>query len=104
MERYPHTLTVSWKTDTTFDGSGMPVEGTAVSHDIEGRGEANGKGNMIRTEDGMQIVYDWTYFCQRQEFEAPFNAEATLYEDGTAVWSGTIKRQANRQKGTEIWL
>ncbi len=104
MVRYPHILEVSWKTETTFDATGLPIEGTAVSHDIEGRAEANGKGNLVRTEDGAQIVYDWTYFCDRQAFEAPFGAEATLKEDGTAVWSGTVKRHANWQKGTQIWL
>lgn len=104
MVRYPHILEIDWTTGTTFDDHGFPQPGSAISEEVEGRGEANGKGNLIRTEDGMQIVYDWVFFSTRKDFRAPLGATAKILEDGTAIWEGTVKRQANNQKGTQIWL
>lgn len=103
MVRHPHTLVLSWKEEGTFSG-GDYSPGTAASQTIEGRAEANGKGNLIRTEDGAQIVYDWTFHCRPADFDAPFGADAELKQGSATFWKGKLKRQANAQKHTRIWL
>jgi len=103
MVRYPHTLTVEWDTTGDFNASGHWEPGTAVSHDIEGRAEANGKGNLVRTDDGAQIVYDWSFYTGTITIDIPHGAEATLVHN-TGTWEGTVKRAAVNQKGVQIWL
>ncbi len=100
MVRYPDTLVLTWQKDGTFS-SGDYTAGSTVTKTIEGRKEANGKGNLVRTQDGAQIVYDYMFFCERQEFTAPYNSGANL---NSGEWTGTLKRQANHQTTTQIWL
>jgi hypothetical protein len=102
--RYPHILTVSWNEPTTFDSHGMPVAGDSVSHTIRGRAEANGKGSLVRTDDGAQIVYDWSFFSLPVSFQVPFGAKVVLSEGEKTIWEGTVKRQASGQKTSQIWL
>ena len=103
MVRYPHILQVAWRTETTFNATGMPIAGTGAATAITGRAEANGRGNLVRLDDGAQIVYDWSFFC-RPVSEVPYGADATLYEGTAVIWEGTIKRHARGQKHSQIWL
>lgn len=104
MVRYPHTLAVSWQTDGGFnDDTGNYEPGESETLTIGGRAEANGKGNLIRTEDGAQIVYDWTFYFEPIEKEIPFGAEATLTHD-TGVYKGTVKRADVAQVSARLWL
>ena len=100
MVRYPHTLTVTFRADGTYDPTGDYTPGATSTYEIEGRAEANGAGKMIALEGGAQIVYNFMFYCEDQHFELPYNADATL----STGWSGTVKRMANNQKGTMIWL
>ena len=99
MVRYPHTLTLTWQLDGTFS-EGDYTPGSEVTETVQGRAEPNGKGGFIRTEDGAQVVYDYTFYSDKQTFQAPYGAMASL----DTGWSGTVKRQANHQTGTQIWL
>lgn len=103
MVRYPHTLLVNWTGEGDFDGTGEYVPGESTELEIQGRAEANGKGNLVRAEDGSQIVYAWTFYCHPPETDIPFGAEATLTHE-TGTWKGTIQRLAVNQKGAQIWL
>ncbi len=103
MVRHPNILTVNWELPGDFNSTGHWVPGTTVSHDIEGRAEANGKGNLVRTDDGAQIVYDWSFYTGPIDIDIPYGAEAELVHN-TGTWEGTVKRAAVNQKGTQIWL
>ncbi len=103
MDRYPHTLALNWTTDGDFDGTGDYVPGETTEVEIEGRAEANGKGNLVRAEDGSQILYAWEFFFQPVDTDIPFGAAATLTHE-TGTWTGTVKRAAVNQKGARIWL
>ncbi len=100
MVRYPDELVLTWQKDGSYV-SGHYVAGDETTETIKGRAEPNGKGQLITTEDGAQIVYDFTFYCDLQAFTAPFGAAANL---NTGQWTGTVKRQANHQTGTQIWL
>ena len=100
MVRYPDTLVITYQEDGTFT-DGDYTAGSEVEKTIEGRKEANGKGSLIATEDGAQIAYDYVFYSELQEFEAPFNSAANL-NDGE--WTGKVKRQANSQTKSRIWL
>lgn len=102
MVRYPHTLIVTYKGETTFV-DGMPVAGSDVEKTITGRAEANGQGNMVRTEDGAQIVYNWSFYSLPTD-EVPYGATAELKEGTDTLWTGTVKRHAPGQKTSQIWL
>ncbi len=105
MVRYPHTLTISYRSEGSYDDStGDFTAGTEVQEIVTGRAEANGKGSLIRTEDGAQIVYDWQFYAKRQDFEAPFNSKAVLKKGSDTIWEGTVKRHAPHQTGAQIWL
>lgn len=104
MVRYPHTLEVSYREEGSFNEAGDYTVGTAVSVSIEGRAEANGKGNLVRLEDGSQIVYDWMFYAEHMDDRIPYNADAELKEGDTSFWTGNVKRMAKRQRGTQIWL
>ena len=104
MVRYPHTLIVKWQTEGGFDDDGNYQSGTAVEKSIEGRADVAGSGSLVSMEDGSQVSYGWDFFTQVQEFEAPFNAQAELKEGDVTLWKGTVKRFANQQKHTRIWL
>jgi len=102
MDRYPHTLAVSWTEEGTFvDGEYTP--GDAKELTLEGRAEANGRGNLIRTDDGAQIVYAWVFYLTPTDENIPMGAEATLTHE-TGTWSGTVKRLGVNQRGAQIWL
>lgn len=101
MVRYPDTLVVTWTGDGSFGTAGNYTAGSTVSKTIEGRAEANGKGNLIRTNDGAQIVYDYMFYSEKQDFQAPFGASADL---NSGKWKGTVKHHVNSQVKTRIWL
>ncbi len=100
MVRYPDTLVLNWQQDGTFS-SGNYTSGLSVTKVVAGRKEANGKGVLVSTEDGKQIVYDYMFYCKKQDFTAPFNAVAVI---NAGEWTGTVKRHANHQTGGQIWL
>lgn len=95
-------MTLQWTATGTF-ASGHYQPGTTVTHEIEGRAEANGKGSLVRTDDGAQIVYDWSFYSGPIDIDLPHGAKATLLHN-TGKWIGTLKRAAANQKGTQIWL
>ena len=99
MVRYPHTLTLTWQLAGAFS-EGDYTPGSEVTETVEGRAEQNGKALFIRTEDGATIIYEYAFYADRQNFQAPYGATATL----DTGWSGTVKGQANHQTGTQIWL
>ena len=100
VSRQPDTLSVTYRQKGTYsDGNYTP--GLEVTHLIKGRKEANGQGQMIRDDNGAQIVYTWTFYCKPQTFEAPHGSVAVL---NYGEWAGTVKRQSNGQLGTQIWL
>lgn len=103
MERYPHTLNVKWTDDGSYDSDGDYVIGTSQEIDIEGRAEANGKGNLVRTEDGGQVVYAWDFFFEPISEDIPFGADATLTHE-TGTWNGKVQRVAVNQRGARAWL
>ncbi len=100
MVRYPDTLVLTYQEDGTFS-SGNYTAGDEVIETIKGRAEANGKGDLIRTEDGAQIIYDYMFYCDKQDFTAPFGSNANL---NSGQWTGTVKRHANHQTTAQIWL
>jgi hypothetical protein len=102
--RYPHTLELTWQEDGRFSATtGDFVEGEEHTETIEGRAEANGKGSLVGLQDGSQIVYNYTFYCQPQD-EVPFGAKAELYDGTTLRHTGTVKRMASAQKHCLIWL
>ena len=103
VERYPHTLVLNWSSDGSYDSDGDYSPGDSQELSIDGRAEANGKGELIKLEDGSQIMYAWTFFCQPSETEPPFGAKATLTHN-TGTWIGTVKRAAINQRGMQIWV
>ncbi len=103
MKRYPHTLSLAWTTDGEFNATGEYVPGTATAVALTGRAEANGKGNLVRADDGSQIVYAWEFIFEALNKEIPFGVEATLTHE-TGTWKGTVKRAAVNQKGAKVWL
>ena len=103
MVRHPHILTVAWTSAGEYNASGYYVPGTTVTHDIKGRAEANGKGSLVRTPDGAQIVYEWSFYTSTIQIDIPHGADAELVHN-TGTWRGTFKRAAVNQKGTQIWL
>lgn len=100
MVRYPDILTVSYLSEGTYDGTGDYVVGDTITETVQGRAEPNGKGAQVMLADGAMIVYSYLFYSEVQHFEAPFNSEVTLSNG----WTGTVKRQANNQKSTLIWL
>lgn len=104
MVRYPHILDIEYQQEGYFDGTGDYHSGTAVEVSIKGRAEANGKGNLVRLNDGSQIVYSWMFFSGPEDEDIPYNAKAELKEDNETIWEGTVKGIAKRQRGTQIWL
>jgi len=86
--------------DGTYDPTGDYFPGGTAEYYIEGRAEPNGEGRMITLEGGAQIVYNYMFYCRDQYFELPYNANAQL----NSGWQGTVKRMANNQTGTVIWL
>lgn len=106
VERYPHTLDLTWQEDGRFSAtSGDYVQGTAQTDTLTGRAEANGKGAMVRLADGSQVVYDWAFYCQPTSVAVDHNTEAVLYNAaGDQVWSGTVKRLVSAQLHAQIWL
>ncbi len=102
MVRHPHKLLVSW-TATGSYATGHYQPGTAIAHTFEGRADVNGKGNLVRTEDGAQIVYDWSFYTGPISIDIPYGATAQLVHN-TGTWNGTVKRAAANQRGTQIWL
>ena len=103
VERYPHTLAVQYTLPGSYDSDGDYQIGTAVDQEITGRAEANSKGDLIRLEDGSQIVYSWVFYCEPIDYDIPYGAAATLTHN-TGTWRGTIKRSAVNQRGTQIWV
>ncbi len=104
MVRYPHTLAISWTGEGSFnEDTGNYDPGESVSLTLKGRAEANGKGNLIRTEDGAQIVYDWTFYFEPITENIPFGAAATLTHE-TGTYNGTVKRADVAQVSARLWL
>lgn len=101
VERHPDTLSITYRKPGTYDTDGDFTPGIEVTQLIKGRAEANGQGSMIRTPDGAQIVYSWTFWCKPQKFEAPHGSVAVL---NYGAWAGTVKRQSNAQLHTQIWM
>lgn len=100
MVRYPDTLVVTYQEDGAFT-DGNYTAGSEMQKTIKGRKEANAKGSLIATEDGAQIAYDYVFFAEWQEFEVPFNSVANI-NDGE--WVGKVKRHANSQTKSRLWL
>lgn len=100
MVRYPDSLVITYREDGTFTDGDYTV-GTAVSHTVDGRAEVNSKGNLIKTNDGAQIMYDYMFYSEKQEFTAPFGA---LVDLNSGEWTGTVKNHVNSQVKSRIWL
>lgn len=102
VKRYPDRLTINYRLAGSFsENTGDFIQGTSVSHTINGRAEPNGSGLMITLVNGLKYVYNYLFIAKKQTFISPMNADAYL---NSGEWEGEVKRHVNDQTGTRIWL
>jgi hypothetical protein len=105
VKQYPHTLILTAVEDTPMDGNGNWITGHEVSISLKGRAEPNSKGQMIASQDGTQVLFDWMVYMPLPADEITPGTRIVLKdEDGNQFGEGTIKRYSRGQMNARIWL
>lgn len=100
VEQYPHTISVTWKGQSTQDANQNWVEGAEGSFESECRAEVNSSGKKISGADGVLVEYSFTIYMPKTETIIPIGANYTL--NGTMI--GTVKGAWNGQLSSRIWV
>lgn len=104
VKQYPHTIkiTVLSKPVQDDDGNWLSGELTEI-HSGECRAEPNGKGEVIRGEDGSELSFAFNVFMPRMEIDIPVNAHVEI-TIGKKLVTGKVKRHYNGQLNSRIWV
>lgn len=100
VKQYPHTISVTWKGQSTQDANLNWVEGSPASFESICRAEVNSSGKKISGVDGTLIEYSFTVYMPHTETIIPIGANYTL--NGSVV--GTVKGAWNGQLSSRIWV
>ena len=105
MVRYPHTVSISWKSEGTNDeDSGDYAEGSDNSHTVSCSVSGNRSGKKIGSDDGKLIEYSKSLIMPQQLWIAPFGAEVILVMENGLSTNETVKLMHNFQTYSQIWL
>jgi len=102
--QYPHIIIIRSAVEPIKDEHGD----YAISEPIEifkgfCRAEPNGKGSILKGEDGNEINFSFTVFMPNTLTDIPFNSEVEITINNKLV-SGRVKRYHPGQLNARIWV
>ncbi len=104
VKQYPHNIIIKAVREPAKDESGNFIPGGLVPiHDGECRAEPNGKGEVLRGEDGSELNFAFNVFLPKMSFEVPVNAEVEIAIENKLV-TGHVKRHHNGQLNSRLWV
>lgn len=100
VKQYPHTISVTWKGQSTQDENHNGVEGADFSFESDCRAEVNSSGKKTPGVDGVLVEYSFTIFMPITDMTIPIGANYTL--NGSMV--GSVKGAWNGQFNSKLWV
>ena len=104
VTQYPHTIKISVVADPYQDDDGNWIQGgLSEIHSGECRAEPNGKGDVIRGNDGSELSFAFNVFMPKLDKDIPANAEVEINIENKLV-TGQVKRHHPGQLNSRIWV
>lgn len=104
VKQYPHILTIRSAAEPVQDANGDYQQGEPVEiFRGECRAEPNGKGEVLRGDDGNEINFSFTVFMPKTSVSIPANSEADISIENKLV-AGRVKRHHPGQLNSRIWV
>jgi hypothetical protein len=104
VRRFPHTLILSTVADSTQDASGNWVAGSSSTKQVPCRYEPNSSSDVIKAQDGQQIVYDGIVYADIMVDTIALGTNLEIKNGAEAIAKGTVKQFHKGQLNTTVWL
>ena len=104
VEQYPHSISVTWKTQPTKDENGDWVEGSESIFTSNCRVEGNSEGKTITGVDGSAIYFTFNVFMPKTDTVIPYGASAEMTLASNHIVKGAVKYQRNGQLNSRLWV
>ncbi|MDX9847465.1 MAG: hypothetical protein RBT74_10840 [Tenuifilaceae bacterium] len=102
--QYPHSISVTWKTQPTKDANGDWVEGIPQVFTSACRAETNGEGKTLTGVDGRAINFSFAVYLPKTEQVIPYGASVEISLSASQVVRGEVKNQQNGQLNSRLWV
>jgi len=103
VDQYPHTIVVSsFEPVKDENGDYVTAEPTVI-HSGKCRAEPNGKGEVLRGDNGSEINYSFTVYMPKTDIVFTYNSDVKI-EIGNKLISGRVKRHSNGQLNSRVWV
>jgi hypothetical protein len=105
VTQYPHTITITPAVTTYQDNVGNIQRGratTPVTYDC--RAEPAGSNPVIKGADGADVIYAWIVYMAAITVEYTYGDQVAVTLANGTQYDGFIKRQANGQLNTRLWV
>lgn len=104
MDQYPDSITVTVAASGAQNASGVWAPGTTANYTFSCRAEVNGAGRKVVGADGTMTDYAFDLFMPVTTVEIPEGSAFTLTALSNGTITGKIKRAANGQLNSRLWL
>jgi hypothetical protein len=105
VKQYPHILAYGAIAESSQDGNGNWVSGTAtVETLLVCRAEPNGGNGFITTADGTQINFSWVVYLPLTTDYIETGTGVIIKNGEQVIATDTIKRFSKGQLNVRIWL
>ena len=104
IKQYPHLIKISVVSEPTQDDNGNWIPGGLTEiHSGECRAEPNGKGDVLRGDDGSELNFAFNVFLPKLDVNIPANADVEITIENKLV-TGEVKRHHPGQLNSRIWV
>lgn len=104
VRQYPHNIVISAMSEPSKDDDGNWVPGGLTEiHEGKCRAEPNGKGDVLRGDDGSELNFAFNVFLPKLTVDVPANAEVEI-TIGNKLVTGSVKRHHPGQLNSRIWV
>jgi hypothetical protein len=104
VRQYSHRLVITAISGSTQDGNGNWVTNTPSTMEKNCRAEPNSKNAMVKSDDGTQIVFDFTVYLPLPVDRIAVGTKVTVYNGTEVLCINTVKRFHPGQLNARLWL
>lgn len=104
MNQYPDSIVITTAASGWQNASGVWTAGVATDYTFSCRAEVNGAGRKIAGADGVLMDYSFQIFMPVTTVVIPDGSDFVLTALSNGSISGKVKRVANGQLNSRLWL
>ena len=104
MVQYPDNIVITTSASASQNASGIWTAGATGSYSLDCRAEANGTGKRVSSDDGALIDYSFSVFLPVMTTVIARDSDFVLTALSNGTITGKVKRAANGQLNSRIWL